>query len=306
MIKKINYFVISLALMMFFCDSFNQSEMIPSTPTGLTGTAGKKQNTISWNNVPGASSYNLYWGKHTAISESDNKITGVTSPHVHTGLQADTAYYYKISAVNSSGGESPLSGEIKVITLGDSLAKPVLTLNAEYRQITLSWRSITGASQYVLYYKRSSSAQWEDSVVINDNITYTHENLINDTEYSYQLTARSNEGQSTQSDIVKGIPNLVSPSVPEVMTGVRTGQIIVQWVSPAGATKMVAYYGMSSPITKQNPRKVLIPQNGAAKDTLTELEPGKLYYVKLAAIYPETPSPVESNLSESRSITAKQ
>ncbi|MFM8541142.1 MAG: 6-bladed beta-propeller [Nitrospira sp.] len=84
-------------------------------PRSLVARTGDTEATLSWMNVPGASSYNLYF--HTApgvTAQTGTKVEGVSSPFVHTGLTNDQPYYYALSAVLEDGGESSLSEEVTV------------------------------------------------------------------------------------------------------------------------------------------------------------------------------------------------
>ncbi|MBI5636445.1 MAG: fibronectin type III domain-containing protein [Nitrospinae bacterium] len=78
-------------------------------PAGVTAATGANQVSLSWNAVAGATSYNIYWSNKAGVSTTANstKITGVTSPHVHTGLTPGTWYYYVVTAVTASGESLP-------------------------------------------------------------------------------------------------------------------------------------------------------------------------------------------------------
>lgn len=83
---------------------------VPSAPTGLSGTAGNSQVTISWNSVSGSTSYNIYWSTTTGVTKaSGTKIPNVTSPYTHTGLTNGATYYYVVTAENSYGESSESS-----------------------------------------------------------------------------------------------------------------------------------------------------------------------------------------------------
>jgi len=77
--------------------------------------AGDGQITINWNPVPGATSFNLYWSTSSGITKKNgNKIAGVTSPVMHTGLVNATTYHHVVTSVNSSG-ESSESAEVSAV-----------------------------------------------------------------------------------------------------------------------------------------------------------------------------------------------
>ena len=104
-----------------------------STPTNMTVKAGDTESIISWLDVPGAVSYNLYFATDTGITvKNSTKIEGVTSPYTHLGLTNSTTYYYGLCAVTEDGAESLLSEEYAVTpTLIDVTApqNPDIVLN---------------------------------------------------------------------------------------------------------------------------------------------------------------------------------
>jgi hypothetical protein len=82
------------------------------SPSNVSASAGTGQTTISWDPVDNATSYNIYWSITPGVTKSNGtQISGVTSPYVHTGLTADTTYYYVVTAVGL-GGESAESAEV--------------------------------------------------------------------------------------------------------------------------------------------------------------------------------------------------
>ena len=86
-----------------------------STPSNVAMKPGDTEAIISWLDVPGAVSYNLYFSTNPDLtSETSTKIEGVTSPFSHTGLTNNTPYFYALSALTEDGSESPLSEEQSV------------------------------------------------------------------------------------------------------------------------------------------------------------------------------------------------
>jgi hypothetical protein len=82
-------------------------------PTGVMATAGNGQVAVSWNIVPGATSYNVYWSTSPGVTKTSGaKIPAVVaSPYQHTGRTNGTTYYYIVTA-NSASGESAPSSEV--------------------------------------------------------------------------------------------------------------------------------------------------------------------------------------------------
>ncbi len=83
-----------------------------TTPTNLAVKPGDSENIISWLEVPGAISYNLYFSTTPNLTtDTATMIEGTTSPYTHTGLTNNTPYFYALAAVTEEGLESPISEE---------------------------------------------------------------------------------------------------------------------------------------------------------------------------------------------------
>lgn len=90
-----------------------------AAPRSVVGKAGDTEVTLSWLDVPGAVSYNLYFHTEPGVTvQTGTRIEGLTSPFIHTGLANGAQYYYTLSAVYEDGSESGLTEEV--------IATPVL------------------------------------------------------------------------------------------------------------------------------------------------------------------------------------
>ena len=83
---------------------------VPQSPLGLSVTSvTTSQVSLSWNSVPGATSYLL---QRTLASSPTAWSSGVNVPgtsYTDTSVTSGTAYLYQVSAVNAAGGESSFS-----------------------------------------------------------------------------------------------------------------------------------------------------------------------------------------------------
>jgi len=91
-------------------DIYKQSAPVAPVAPVASAQGGILENTISWTSVAGATSYNIYWSEYPLVDILDTKITGVTSPYDHTGLEAGTPIYYIVTAVGDA--ESDPSNEV--------------------------------------------------------------------------------------------------------------------------------------------------------------------------------------------------
>ncbi len=116
---------------------------VPAAPAGVAATGGTQQVTVSWSTVSGATTYNLYWSTASGVTTANgNKISGVTSPAVHTELANNTTYFYIVTAKNSAGESDP-SVQVAANTLDTSAAT---TLPAAPADVTAS-----GGALYTQY-----------------------------------------------------------------------------------------------------------------------------------------------------------
>lgn len=81
---------------------------LPAAPAGVTATGSANQVSLSWNSVPLATSYNIYWSTTEPVTPANGTRAKSTSTLVsHKQLTANTTYYYVITAVNSAGESLP-------------------------------------------------------------------------------------------------------------------------------------------------------------------------------------------------------
>ena len=115
-----------------------EEEVLPPAPAGVVAKPGNGRVTITWDPVPDAMYYNLYFltSKGVQIKPSEltrpiasaadfnpiigvkkekgNLIEGATSPYVHDDLANGTCYHYVVTVVTPNG-ESPESAEVVAV-----------------------------------------------------------------------------------------------------------------------------------------------------------------------------------------------
>ena len=83
---------------------------VPGTVGNPKAISGKQQVTLSWDPVPDATSYNIYWSTSRDVSKATGTmIAGVTSPYIQTGLVDGQTYYYIVTSVRDGGESLPSS-----------------------------------------------------------------------------------------------------------------------------------------------------------------------------------------------------
>jgi fibronectin type 3 domain-containing protein len=119
--KEMSYTVVSAKGSLQFGDILSHSEpndaISDSKPTDKASTVETKDVTLGWNEVPNATSYNIYWSDKPGVTKKNGtKISNVKNPHKITGLKKGEKYYFVVTAVNASG-ESKESEEISFLVV---------------------------------------------------------------------------------------------------------------------------------------------------------------------------------------------
>lgn len=91
---------------------FYKAMDLPKTsPTVETVAPGTRDVTLAWDDVPNATSYNIYWRDKPGVTrQNGTKVANVKNPHKLKGLKKGEKYYFVVTAVNASG-ESKESDE---------------------------------------------------------------------------------------------------------------------------------------------------------------------------------------------------
>jgi fibronectin type 3 domain-containing protein len=169
----------------------------PPAPTGLSALIGDTQLGLSWNAVPGATSYNVLRTMRSGLYYTTvATVTGTN--YTDTGLLNGVTYYYVVTAVGS-GGPSPYSSELAATSFGaPAVPTSLIAIPASYVGVNLSWNAVPGASAYNV--KRSTTSGGPYTTIANRaNPDCTDTNVSTGTTYYYVVSAVSAGGESENS-----------------------------------------------------------------------------------------------------------
>jgi len=193
----------------------------PTAPTGVSASGGNEQVTISWPAVTGAASYNIYWSTSTGVTTATGtRIAGASSPFVHTGRTANTAYFYVVTAVNSAG-ESTASSEVSATTNPPPVAVPAaptgVVATGGTKAVTISWNAVSGATSYNVYWSTTLGVTVANGTKIAGVTSpFTHTGRADGTAYFYIVTAVNSAGESIASAQATAT---TTPAPPPVIDG---------------------------------------------------------------------------------------
>ncbi|MFC5472155.1 glycoside hydrolase family 6 protein [Cohnella suwonensis] len=182
---------------------------IPAAPTGLTATAGNAQVALSWTASSGATSYTVKRAT-TSGGPYTNVAAGVTATsYTNTGLTNGTAYYYVVSASNSTGESANSAQASATPSAGTQIpAAPTgLTATAGNAQVALSWTASSGATSYSVKRATTSGGPYTNVATGVTATSYTNTGLTNGTAYYYVVSASNSAGESANSSQASATPS---------------------------------------------------------------------------------------------------
>lgn len=146
----------------------------PSAPTGVTATAQSANSiNVSWNAVSGATSYEVWY--EIGWSTDKNQAGSVSSTnYTHTGLQANTTYWYYVKAVNSAGA-SGYSSAVQATTQSGGETTPAkpsyVNGGITTTTITVNWAISPTPQNVVVEIWRPSSRSWTTLTTLSGSST---------------------------------------------------------------------------------------------------------------------------------------
>ena len=248
----------------------------PVVKIGNSASSGKPQ--LTWDAVSGADSYNVY--RAVSGEGAYTKINSTTATsYVNTGAKEGVTYYYKITAVNSSGeGEfsNIVSGQVKTMTQQKPSAPVVKIGNSSTSgKPMLTWNAVSGATSYKVYRATSRTGNYSLLGTVTTT-SYTNTGAKINTTYYYRVKACNDAGLSAYSNIVSG------QAMVTVLTmghSASSGKPQLTWKAVSGAASYKVYRA-----TTKNGAYSVINTTKALTYTNTGAALGTTYYYKVEAL----------------------
>jgi hypothetical protein len=223
----------------------------PLAPTNLDYEVAVEFITLEWDASIGATSYNLYWKNSSGVTKlNGTKISGVSSPYVHSSLNPGLEYFYIVVAEDLDG-ESSESNEVNGIPHIATPQNPDVDLLVPL-QLTISWDPVLSATSYNLYWlKTSGVTKLTGNKIIGVTSPYNHSGLDFGDTYYYVISAENGYEEGGVSTEVSSIIGDI-PEAPENVTALATGiqEITIEFDSVLGASSYNIYWGLFTGINK--------------------------------------------------------
>lgn len=263
---------------------------------------------LTWKSVSGATSYRLYEkegtdGVFTLLKEIMSTDPEFASRTVVTPNLPGTTYYYKMVAVIEVGGNETTSAYSATRSIKLTFAAPALTLKkTSATDITLTWKAVSMAEKYRVYYKESTDASYTQlgaDIDAADPRTAIFAGMPGK-KYSFKVVGVKMIG-SREAIGAASVKTYTLPFAKPAITVTKdsTNAIIIKWKQVNPATRYVVQVSTSS--TFANPDEydcptLILQINGYM--------PAK-YYIRVKAVYDNGNETSSSAWSSAKYITLK-
>lgn len=218
-----------------------------STPRLVSAVSRTYNSTeISWDPVPGAQSYVIYYKGNTLKSwvKLQTGITTTSFTHISSAeypLVTGKKYTYTVRAVYNNSMSGYEKAGIKVVT---SLETPTLgtVKSAAYNKLKITWNKVPGATSYNIY--RKSNGSWV-RVGTTTETAYIHKSssrypVKTGVTYTYTVRAIRKDGSAVAMSNYNqtGIRGKAVPDKAVLVSAECTAEnkITIRWKKSAGAT----------------------------------------------------------------------
>ena len=206
-------------------------------PVITSVTAGTEQATVAWSAVSGATKYEVFtylndkWTSHgttTACNMTVKNLTGGTN------------YGFAVKAYVNGEWSDP-SDKVYATPKACEIPKPAITsAKAQDSSVLLSWSTVSGASQYAVYY--ITGGKWYNAGTTTAT-AMTVSGLTNGTKYGFAVKAYVSGKWSaiTTADIVYATPEAAVTKPVITKAQGQDGRVALNWTSVNGATNYAVY-----------------------------------------------------------------
>jgi fibronectin type 3 domain-containing protein len=214
--------------------------LAPEAPLLQASQGGDRISTLRWTPMFGATGYRVYWNTTGKVTAKDEKLTSTEATLVHSALVRGMTYYYRIAAFN--GGGETLAPEFSVALAPD--ATTLSNLKGADKQITLAWKTASGATEYHIYWNTTGKVTEKDAQLKTSAASLLHANINNGVQYFYRIAASNAGGES---ELSPEVAVTLAPDAPVInVTNGEDKRITLGWTPVRGAESYTIYWKLAA------------------------------------------------------------
>lgn len=255
---------------------------LPATKSVTTALYGHNDVKLSWNKVSGAKGYFVYYKKASSKSYTYKGSTTSLSYNL-ANLTSGTKYDFKVVAYYLVGNTKKASAYYKTTsatTLKDLKApSKVITELYGYNDVKVSWKKVSNAKGYYVYYKKSSAKSYSYAGKTT-SISFKKSNLSDGVKYTFKVVPYSiSNGKIILDDSYKtaSVTTLKKVATPKISKSSK--KVKVSWTNISGESG----YQISQSTSKSKTKIVSTYNTTSGKSKTISAKKGKTYYYKVRA-----------------------
>ena len=251
-------------------DKTGKTILYLSVPELIKAVNTAKGVTVSWKEVPGATSYLVYYKGEGAAWSGTKRIETTETSHTFTGGSSGKTYVYTVRAVKDSTVSSYNKNGVSAL----KLSIPTVSMKNTTNGITVSWDKISGANGYYVYRKESGgSYKVIATIKSGSTVSYSDTAVKSNNNVAYTYTVRAFNGSTKSYYTGKNIVRLTTPTISSASNS-AAGKITVKWNKNSGATGYQVYYKVGS-----TGKTLTVENNSTLSAVISDLTKGNTYSV---------------------------
>lgn len=245
----------------------------------VSGTS-KGRLRLSWTDVSGARSYDLY---RSTDGETWSRIKNVTdTAYTNASVETGTVYFYQVQAIAAQ--EAANSALSRVQSAAAPLSAPVISVKTEEHsgKPVISWEAVTGAECYEVYRSSRKDGTYK-ALGDTDGQSFTDETALGGKTYYYKVSAVA--GDSALNSVKSSAKSVLCRlAVPKVSVSHNSaGKPVITWDAQEYAENYKVYRA-----TSKTGEYTLVKTTSTRKFTDTAATGGKVFYYKVKAVAENT------------------
>lgn len=178
---------------------------ILATPsiTSIKNVASTGKVYMQWNTVKGAKKYEIYRSKSGKEGSYSRLYTTTKTNFTNTSIEPGQKYYYKVRAINTDNNLKSKFSSSKSAT--GKCAAPNLKVNYSSGKPKLSWKKISGATEYHIYSSKTGKSGSFKKIATTKYTSYTYKSAkkgVKTYYIVYAVKSSNSNAKSASSNVV--------------------------------------------------------------------------------------------------------